>query len=222
LIAESQAAERLRETHQLLDQTNLLLEEKVKQRTSELAKANQRLHHLVDHDPLTGLPNRTMFYRHLDHSIIQSRHHQCNLAILFIDLDNFKAINDSHGHIQGDQVLIKVANRFKQNIRESDTVARLSGDEFAIIIEELSSEQDAGFVAQKLIETLSKPFEIGQSKIELSASIGISLFPRDGDDSDALIRQADAAMYRVKHTTKGDFQFHTADETHPNRALPGD
>lgn len=209
LTAERQATEKLRQAHQMLDQANLLLEEKVEQRTSELAEVNQRLNQLVHHDPLTGLPNRTLFFRKLDHSIIQAQHHQCSLAVLFIDLDNFKTINDTFGHAQGDQILERVAERLRSNVRESDTVARLSGDEFAIVIEELSSEENAGFVAQKLIEALAKPFQIGPSNIGLSASIGISVFPRDGADSDALIRHADAAMYQIKHTTKGNFAFHT-------------
>jgi diguanylate cyclase (GGDEF)-like protein len=208
LAAERRAAEKLLETHQKLDQANLFLEEKVEQRTSELAEANRRLNQLVHHDPLTGLPNRTLFFRNLDHSIIQAQHHQCNLAVLFLDLDNFKTINDTFGHVQGDRFLEQVAKRLRSNVRESDTVARLSGDEFAIIIEELASEEDAGFVAQKLIEVLSESFEIGQSSVGLSASIGISIFPRDGADSDALIRHADAAMYQIKHTTKGNFTFY--------------
>jgi diguanylate cyclase (GGDEF)-like protein len=207
LVAEHENAERLSEAHQLLDQTNLLLEEKVKQRTFELADANRRLRRLVNHDPLTGLPNRILFYKHLDNSIIQAQHHGSKLAVLFIDLDNFKQINDSFGHLQGDRLLTKVAERLHKMVRESDTVARLSGDEFAIIIEELSSEQDASVVVKKLTQSLSDPFELGDTKIDLSASIGVSIFPLDGEDADVLVRRADTAMYRVKHSTKADFQF---------------
>jgi diguanylate cyclase (GGDEF)-like protein len=209
LAAEQENAERLREAHQLLDQTNLSLEEKVKQRTFELADANRRLRRLVNHDPLTGLPNRILFYKQLDHSIIQAQHHSSKLAILFIDLDNFKQINDSFGHIIGDRLLTKVAERLQKKVRESDTVARLSGDEFAIIIEELSSEQDASVVITKHIQSLSKPFELDDIKIDLSASIGVSIFPLDGENADVLVRRADTAMYRVKHSTKDDFQFYT-------------
>jgi len=210
LTAEQENAERLREAHQLLDQTNLSLEEKVKQRTLELADANRRLRRLVDHDPLTGLPNRILFYKHLDNSITQAQHHDSKLAILFIDLDNFKQINDSFGHLLGDRLLTKVAVRLQKSVRESDTVARLSGDEFAIIIEELSSENNASVVVKKLIQSLSKPFELDDLEIDVSASIGVSIFPLDGEDADVLVRRADTAMYRVKHSTKDDFQFYKA------------
>jgi len=192
-----------------LDQTNLSLEEKVKQRTSELADANQRLRHLADHDALTGLPNRILFYKHLDHSIVQARHHQRELAILFIDLDNFKSVNDSLGHAQGDRLLKKVAQYLKKNVRESDTVARLSGDEFAVIVNELSFPQDAAIVAEKLLEAISASYKPGDSLVSVTASIGISIFPDDGENADVLVRHADAAMYCVKHADKASFQFYS-------------
>jgi diguanylate cyclase (GGDEF)-like protein len=212
LVAEYENAARLREAHKLLDQANLRLEDKVKQRTSELAAANKRLQHLADHDPLTGLPNRVLFYRHLENSILQARNHNRELAVLFIDLDNFKAINDTFGHAKGDELLQEVSKSLKSNLRESDTVARLSGDEFAVIVEQIASLQDAIFVARKLLENLSTPFELSDSTVELSASIGISVYPIDGEDPDTLVGQADSAMYRVKHTTKAGFQFYSLQE----------
>jgi diguanylate cyclase (GGDEF)-like protein len=209
LIAEQENAERLREAHKLLDQANLSLEEKVEQRTSELADANQRLRYLANHDPLTDLPNRILFYKHLNRTINQARRHQHKLAVLFIDLDNFKTINDTFGHAQGDRLLTRVAKSLQNSMRENDMVARLSGDEFAVIVEKIHSPQDAVIVAKKLLEILSKPFEVDGSDVELSASIGVSIYPMDAEDSDTLVGQADTAMYRVKHTTKGDFQFYT-------------
>lgn len=212
LIAEYENAARLQEAHHLLDQHNLLLEEKVKQRTSELADANQRLRHLANHDPLTGLPNRILFFKHLNHAIVQAKHHQRELAILFIDLDNFKTINDTFGHAQGDQMLRKVAKCLRSNLRENDMVSRLSGDEFAVIVEGLSSHHDAIIVVKKLLGALSNSLKVGEASVELTASIGVSIYPLDGEDPDTLVRQADTAMYRVKHTTKGDFQFYSASE----------
>jgi diguanylate cyclase (GGDEF)-like protein len=207
LIAEQENADRLREAHQSLDQINLSLEEKVEQRTSELANANQRLRHMANHDPLTDLPNRILFYKHLDRAIIQAKRGQHKLAVLFIDLDNFKTINDTFGHAQGDLLLKRVADILKGAVRESDTVARLAGDEFVVIVERLSSPQDVITISNKLLEALSQPFTKDDASVELSASIGVSIYPMDGEDPDSLVGQADIAMYRVKHTTKGDFQF---------------
>jgi diguanylate cyclase (GGDEF)-like protein len=145
----------------------------------------------------------------LNASIIQAQRNSRELAVLFIDLDNFKSINDSYGHHQGDLFLVEIAKCLQKNVRESDTVARLSGDEFAIIIEELSTPEDAAVVVQKLIDALSKPIDLDEVEVELSASIGISVFPRDGQNADDLVRCADTAMYRVKHTTKGDYCFYS-------------
>ena len=209
LRSEHENADHLRQAHDLLDEVNLELEEKVLLRTSELAKANERLHQLVNHDPLTGLPNRDLFFNKLNAAIIQAQRHESELGVLFIDLDNFKSINDSFGHHQGDLFLVKIAECLQKNVRETDTVARLSGDEFAIIIEDLSSAADASSVVNKLISALFSPINLNNEEVELTASIGISIFPRDGRSADTLLRRADTAMYRIKHTTKGDYCFYS-------------
>jgi len=209
LTNEQKNAQRLREAHHLLDQTNIELEIKVEQRTSELAEANQRLYHLANHDPLTGLPNRSLFYQKLESAILQAQESQEFLAVAFIDLDNFKTINDTFGHIFGDTLLTKAATRIKERMDGNDTLARLSGDEFAIVIRKLPSPNDSAKAAQRFIEALADPFEIGGASATLSASIGISVYPTDAENADELVRHADTAMYRVKHTTKGDFLFYT-------------
>ncbi len=209
LANEQDTAQHLREAHQLLDQTNVELEAKVKQRTSELAEANQRLYHLANHDSLTGLPNRMLFYKQLETAIHQARSSQEYLAVIFIDLDNFKTINDTFGHIWGDTLLKKAADRFKHRMEENDTLARLSGDEFSIIVGNLPSPNQSSNAAKYLLQALAKPFEIGDSRVTITASIGISVFPMDAENADELVRHADTAMYRVKHTTKGDFQFYS-------------
>ncbi len=209
LSNEQENAQNLREAHYLLDQTNVELEAKVEQRTSELAEANQRLYHLANHDSLTGLPNRMLFYEDLEAAISQANNSQEILAVIFIDLDNFKTINDTYGHICGDALLKKVANRFKQRMSENDTLARLSGDEFAVVIGQLCSSEEFADTARRLLNALAKPFEIGSSTAILSASIGISVYPTDAENADELVRHADTAMYRVKHDTKGNFQFYS-------------
>ena len=209
LTNEQKNAQRLREAHHLLDQTNIELEAKVEQRTSELAEANQRLYHLANHDPLTGLPNRSLFYEQLESAILQAKESQEFLAVAFIDLDNFKTINDTFGHISGDALLTKAATRIKERMDENDTLARLSGDEFAIVIRKLSSPNDLAKAAKRLLEALADPFELGGERATLSASIGISVYPKDAENADELVSHADTAMYRVKHNTKGDFLFYT-------------
>jgi len=209
LANEHETAENLREAHRLLDQTNQRLEEKVSQRTAELAEANRRLHQLVHHEPLTGLPNRILFDDRLAHAIAQAKRAQKKLAVLFIDLDNFKVINDTLGHAYGDMLLAKLATRLEERMRESDTVARLSGDEFAIILRDLAEPQDAIDGANRIIDALAEPFNLGTSKVSLSASIGISIYPDDAIRPEELVRHADTAMYSVKHTTKSDYQFYS-------------
>jgi diguanylate cyclase (GGDEF)-like protein len=209
LSSEHETAENLREAHQLLDQANQRLEQKITQRTAELVEANQRLRQLVNHDPLTGLPNRILFYDRLAHAIAQAKRTQKKLAVLFIDLDNFKDINDTLGHTCGDILLTKVASRLGERMRESDTVARLSGDEFAIILGDLSGPGDALNGAERILDVLAQPFDLDTSAASLSASVGISIYPDDAKDPDELVHHADTAMYNVKHTTKSDFQFYS-------------
>ncbi|MDT7040981.1 EAL domain-containing protein [Candidatus Nitronereus thalassa] len=163
--------------------------------------------HLAHHDPLTDLPNRTMFFDRLKQALGQARRHDRAVGVMFLDLDRFKFVNDEFGHEMGDELLRTVAGRLTQCVRATDTVARLSGDEFTILLQDLERDQDAGHVAQKILETLAQPLEVGGQVILVHASIGIALFPFDAKDPDLLIAQADRGMYRAKEKGGHCYQF---------------
>jgi diguanylate cyclase (GGDEF)-like protein/PAS domain S-box-containing protein len=154
--------------------------------------------HLAMHDAVTGLPNRLLFMGRLDHAIVQARRHGRRLAVMFIDLDRFKLVNDTHGHEAGDLLLKAIAHRLKASLRAGDTAARLGGDEFVMLLEDITSESDMRGIGEKLIAELALPVGIGGTEVTVTASIGVSTFPRDGQDAAALLRCADAAMYRAK------------------------
>jgi diguanylate cyclase (GGDEF)-like protein/PAS domain S-box-containing protein len=178
---------------------------------SERLQAEAHLKHLATHDPLTLLPNRTLFYDHLNHSLQLAHRNRTRLAVLFLDLDGFKTVNDLLGHAKGDQLLQQVAQRLKNALRKSDLVARLGGDEFAFVLENIRSPQDVSRVAEKILGALSRPFLIEGQELSISGSIGIALFPEDGDEPRNLLRHADAAMYRVKGQGKQHYQFFSWD-----------
>jgi diguanylate cyclase (GGDEF)-like protein len=200
--------ESVQKVSQALADTNRLLEQKVQQRTEELSNANQHLQFLATHDNLTGLPNRFLFFDRLDQAIKKSRRQKHRFALLFLDLDNFKRINDSFGHVTGDKVLQKVADYLAQTVRDSDTVARLAGDEFTIILDNVQSLANVEAIAKKTTKAVSQPIETPQAKIVMTASIGISLFPDHGDDAETLIRKADKAMYLIKDGDKNGYNLH--------------
>ncbi|MCB1140576.1 MAG: diguanylate cyclase, partial [Leptospiraceae bacterium] len=150
---------------------------------------------LAHHDPLTELPNRILFNDRLTQGILHAARHNTRLAVLFIDLDHFKNINDTLGHQLGDQLLKMVAEELRKTIRACDTLARLGGDEFILLIEDLGGNQDATMVACKLLAVFEKAFFLAEHEIHISASIGISYYPADGQDCDELVKNADAAMY---------------------------
>jgi len=178
------------------------------------AKHSQmQLDHMAHHDPLTDLPNRTLLDDRLAQAIGRARRSEDNIGVLFIDLDRFKNVNDSLGHPTGDKLLQDVAKRLHHLLRDQDTVARLGGDEFIILIEELDKPEVAEAVANKVIDALSRPFTIHSQEIYLGASIGISIFPDDGDTAEALIKYADAAMYRAKEHGRNNYQFYTQELT---------
>ena len=174
---------------------------------SERVRNEQHLKHLATHDPLTLLPNRSLFYEHLDHALYRARRNNTRLAVYFLDLDGFKSVNDLLGHAQGDQLLQEVASRFSEALRSSDIVARLGGDEFAFVCENLNAPEDAALIAEKLLIALSRKVQMAGQEIAVSGSIGISLYPEDGSEARDLLRYADAAMYRVKGQGKQHFQF---------------
>ncbi|MFN2442430.1 MAG: putative bifunctional diguanylate cyclase/phosphodiesterase [Thermoanaerobaculia bacterium] len=179
------------------------------ERQAALTAASQ-VEHIAYHDPLTGLPNRALFLDRFAVAISHASRHQGKLAILFLDIDRFKQVNDSLGHTMGDQLLKTAANRIRQTVRDEDTVARLGGDEFAILIHALAHAEHAGKVARKILDVLASPFPLGAREVFVTASLGIAIFPNDGADAEALVKNSDTAMYRAKHHGGDGYQFYTA------------
>jgi diguanylate cyclase (GGDEF)-like protein/PAS domain S-box-containing protein len=171
-------------------------------------QAEERIQYLATHDSLTGLPNRVMFGELLNHVLALSRRNQRKFAVLFIDLDRFKFINDSLGHEAGDALLREVAKRLKESLRASDIVARLGGDEFVMLLQDLSHSEQAGIIARKLLSAVIKPIELNGQECRVTASIGISVFPDDAPDEASLMTHADLAMYHAKEEGKNNFQFY--------------
>ena len=160
------------------------------------------------HDQLTGLVNRSLFQERLDRALIRCNRRKESIAVLYLDLDNFKSVNDGLGHNLGDKLLVSVSNRLSNTVRESDTVARLGGDEFAIILDEIVSTQSAAAVAEKIIKAISSPFEIDGNVIHTGTSIGVAIFPESGKTAEALIKNADSAMYRAKRNGRKQYQVY--------------
>ncbi|MDX2371043.1 MAG: GGDEF domain-containing protein [Colwellia sp.] len=158
----------------------------------------KRLEHLAYYDYLTKIPNRYMLFDRLEHLIEQSKRNMSTFALLYIDLDKFKIINDTKGHTIGDQVLIETSLRLKQSIRNSDTVARIGGDEFVILLENITNKNNLSTIVETIIKAVNSPFFINDEKLELSCSIGVSTYPNEGTTADALIAAADKAMYNAK------------------------
>lgn len=177
---------------------NERLEEKVEKRTQELTELTRQLEHQAYHDHLTGLANRVTFDTSLRHSLERKRRYGGQIAVLFLDLDRFKTINDTLGHAVGDKLLIEVAARLGKCVRKSDTLARLGGDEFAVLIPELKHANTALKVAEHLAEAINEPFQVEDYDLHLSTSIGVSIYPNDGENAEDLMKNADAAMYQSK------------------------
>lgn len=174
---------------------------------TERKRADERIRYLALHDTLTGLPNRNLFRERVNNAIARARNNRHLMAVLFIDLDRFKGINDSLGHNVGDRLLQVAANRLKRCLREGDGVARLGGDEFVVDLPVLANREEATTIAQKILDVLRTPFMIDQYALHISASIGISLFPNDGMDMDVLMHAADSAMYRAKKNGRDNYKF---------------
>jgi diguanylate cyclase (GGDEF)-like protein len=175
---------------------------------ASLATSNAELNALAFNDPLTGLPNRRALLERLQQVERTARRHSKRAALLFLDLDRFKRINDSLGHQVGDELLKTVARRLRHALRDEDTVCRLGGDEFVVLLGEIDAATDPAVVARKLIETLQEPMKLAEYDLGVSTSIGIALVPDDGTDAKALIRYADMAMYRAKERGRSNFQFY--------------
>ena len=181
---------------------------------TQLKQTEARLARMAHYDPLTELPNRAMIHQRLDHAVNLARRHQTLVGVVFVDLDNFKTVNDSLGHAAGDTLLKLVAERLRQRVRQEDTLGRLGGDEFILVLEHLRHPQQAAHVAQAVIDTLAAPFHLADGQdVYVRASIGISLFPNDGEEASELIRDADAAMYQAKRQGRNAFRFYTESMT---------
>lgn len=167
----------------------------------------ERLSHMAHYDQLTQIPNRNLLLDRISHLIAQSKRSEISFALLYIDLDKFKGINDTKGHAYGDLILIKAAMRLKRSIRNSDTIARIGGDEFVILLENISDKDKVSAMAQSLIETVNKKFVINNETFDLSCSIGIATYPDDGNTTDALLSTADKAMYKAKSKGHGIYEF---------------
>ena len=173
-------------------------------------EAEEKLIYRAHYDPLTDLPNRTLFYDRLAQVLNQARRHDWTFGVMVIDLDRFKSVNDTLGHSHGDRLLQDVAKRLSQCLRSGDTVARVGGDEFAIVAADLARAQDAAILAQKVLESLAKPFDLDGHEVFIGASVGIATFPMDGCEGGLLIKNADAALYRAKELGRNNYQFYTA------------
>ncbi len=178
---------------------------------SERKEAEQRLLKLAHFDTLTGLPNRSQFYEALNHAIAQAREHGWSVGVLFVDVDRFKTINDTLGHPVGDELLRQFSSRLVDCLRMRDTIGRFGGDEFAAILMLPDGAQNAVAVVDKIRESLRRPFDLKGHEVTVTASIGIAVFPDDGDDADTLIQYADTAMYRAKEAGRDAFRFFTAE-----------
>ncbi|MCF8179683.1 MAG: EAL domain-containing protein, partial [Sulfuritalea sp.] len=210
-------------TEEALRRAHDEMEQRVRERTTELATANARLsaevddrqqaedrmRHMANHDALTGLPNRRLLHDRMRQAMALAHRSEHKLAVLFIDLDRFKTVNDSLGHASGDLLLQDVARRLAGALREGDTVARLGGDEFVIVLPELASSNDVAQVAHKLTELFAREFAVKDIEIHVTPSIGIAVYPDDGKDVETLTRNADAAMYHAKEMGRNNYQFFT-------------
>ena len=200
--------EKVQEAADKLSIVNAALKAEVRERhvlESKLEAVTEReeaSRHAAVHDSLTGLPNRVLFNDRLEHGLAQAKRHGWNLAVMFIDLDDFKKINDSYGHDAGDSVLKTIATRLTDTVRDDDTVSRHGGDEFLYLLTAVKDGQDLPAVAEKIIASIQAPchFQVGDRTVSqsISASLGISIFPKDGDTAEVLIQGADKAMYRSK------------------------
>lgn len=195
---------------EFIDNLEIRVEERTESLQKEIAtrrQAEKQLRHLATHDALTGLPNRTLLRDRLESEIAGVERHKNKIAVIFIDLDGFKTVNDTLGHDAGDELLIWVSGVLNESVRAIDTVARNGGDEFVVLLTDIESKDGAVFVAWKIIERISENIKIAGAPVSIGASLGIALCPDDSGDVDSLMHQADAAMYEVKKSGKNNFQF---------------
>ena len=180
---------------------------------SHIKESEEKLHHLAHHDSLTGLPNRMLLLARLEHSLEHAGREGCNVAVMFLDLDHFKKVNDSLGHPVGDKLLQMVASRLLGSVRKDDTVARLGGDELTVILGSLDGANYAATAAKNILERLAKPYHLEGQDVFVSASIGISVYPQDGKDTTSLLKNADTAMYMAKNEGRQRYRFYSREMT---------
>ena len=173
--------------------------ERLERELAAVREAEEEYRRLAYHDGLTGLPNRTLFHDRLGLAITHSSRSQSHLALLYLDIDDFKGVNDSLGHGSGDRVLVELAGRIRAAVRAEDTVARVGGDEFVVLLAQVTGAEDAVRVATKVLDAVQRPFRVDGHHVPIAASVGVSVYPDDGTSSDDLVRHADGAMYRDKH-----------------------
>jgi diguanylate cyclase (GGDEF)-like protein len=188
---------------------------------TERRRAEDRIAHLAYHDSLTGLPNRALLAEHLELAIARARRADRSVALLYLDLDDFKLVNDSFGHAAGDDLLREVCSRLEARRRASDLLVRQGGDEFLLLIADVDGDANAvaRAAAEGLLDTLAEPFSVKDSEFHLRASVGISVFPRDADDAETLLRHADGAMYQAKTAGRGGVRTWSGEEHHPFERL---
>ena len=195
----------LREQIAKLTKANTSLEKQI----SEYKKREEQLTYLATHDPVTGLPNRVLFNEHLTVALHRAHRNLQELTIMWLDLDYFKNVNDTLGHRVGDKLLRAVGNRLRNLLRKSDTVSRMGGDEFLLLLPEIAETDGVCLVAQKILETFQKPFVLGNHEIDITTSVGIAIYPADGEDVDNLLRSADIALYQAKTKGRNNYQHFT-------------
>ena len=191
-----------------LRQLNEELELRVEKRTLELKQANEKLKYLASHDTVTSLPNRALLNEHLTHILAGAKRLSHKVAIFFLDIDGFKQVNDAYGHEVGDYLLREIGSRLTSTLRKSDLVARVGGDEFIVVFDDVNSESPLIAMAHKLIDLIGSPFDIQGKICNIGVSIGISIYPQDGTDVESLIRCADQAMYKIKSSGKNNLYFY--------------
>jgi len=187
------------------------MQEEILSQLEDLTHSRTAFEHLSRHDPLTGLPNRRVFFDRLERALINSQSSGKHLAVLFVDLDHFKSINDRYGHSLGDHVLKAVANLLRSATCENDSVARLGGDEFVIFFEAVEDAQHIVTILEKLHNRFQLPLFIDGHEVRVNASMGVSMFPRDGNDIEALVQHADHAMYAAKKSGRNTYSFDLSD-----------
>ena len=192
----------------------------VKEDITEIRRLQDQLEHMARHDQLTGLPNRFLFNDRLQQALIQAKRRKSQLALMYLDLDDFKFVNDTHGHEAGDALLVSAGQRMTACVRESDTVARMGGDEFTILLGDIQGRENITRIADLLIKSLGEPFPVDQGECSIGVSIGIAVYPDDGETLDILMSRADLALYQVKREGRNAYRFADPDSEHDGAKPP--